>query len=133
MCDREPNEVGKVKREDHLRDREERFERHVFAATPRLGFALDAVFRGAGEIRFVIEDGFENRASVIQGKTDAECEEGRQEEDFFHPGARIQFALGANVEDRDGAGGGQEDRDIDEQCPQQGRLRPAGGGMEKHA
>src|ERR1700680_3930689 len=74
VLNREPNKVAKVKREGHLRDREKRLKGHVFAAAPGLRLALDTVFGRAGEVRFVIENGFENSARIIKGETDAERE-----------------------------------------------------------
>src|SRR5438067_2515510 len=54
VLNREPNEVGKIKREGHLGEGKKRFERHVLAGTPGLGLSLDPIFRGAGEVGFVI-------------------------------------------------------------------------------
>jgi hypothetical protein len=113
VLNREPNKVAKVKREGHLRDREKRLKGHVFAAAPGLRLALDTVFGRAGEVRFVIENGFENSARIIKGETDAEREQARQEQDFPHPGPRMQFTLRANIKNRDGDGCGHEDRTID--------------------
>ena len=90
-------------------------------------------FGRAGEIGFVIENGLENGAGIVQRETDAEREQAGQEQDFLHPGARMQFPLRANIKDRDGDGRGQEDRDIDQQHPKPAGLRPTTGGMEKHA
>src|SRR4051794_4051284 len=66
VLNREPNKIAKVKREGHFRDREKRLKGHVFAATPRLRFALDTVFGRAGKVRLVIENGFENGARIIK-------------------------------------------------------------------
>src|SRR5450755_519290 len=66
VLNREPNKIAKVEREGHLRDREKRLKWHIFAATPGLRLALDTVFRRAGEVRFVIENGFKNSARIIQ-------------------------------------------------------------------
>src|SRR5205814_8829307 len=133
VLDGEPDEVGEVKRERHFGQGQKRFERHVFAGTPRLGFALDPVLRGAGKIRFMIEDRFQDGAGIIDRETNAEGEERGQEEDFLHPGARMKFALRAYVKDRNGDGGRQEDRHVEEQGSDPGVLRSTGGRMEEHA
>src|SRR5437763_15381607 len=91
VIDGEPEEVGKINRERHFGQRQERFQRHVLAGTPRLGFAFDPVLRRAREIGFVIEDRLENGARIINGESYSEREERRQKQDFFHPGARMQF------------------------------------------
>jgi hypothetical protein len=108
----EPNKVGEIEGESHLRDREKRLEGHVLAVAPGLRFPFDTVFRRAGEIRFVIENSFENGPRIIKRKTDAEREQARQEQDFLHPGARMQFALRANIKDRNGDRCGHEDWSI---------------------
>src|SRR5687768_4106575 len=86
VLNRKPNEVGEINGERHLSDREKRLERHVFAGTPRLGFALDPVFRRAREIRYVIEDRLEDRPGIIERKTDAKGQQGGQQKNFLHPG-----------------------------------------------
>ena len=101
VLDREPEEVGEINRERHFGDRQKRFERHVFAGTPLLGFAFDAVLRRPCEIGFVIEDRFQNGAGIVDREPDAESKERGQQKDFLHPGARMKFALRANIEDRD--------------------------------
>ena len=47
----------------------------------------------------MVEDGFEDRAGVVNRKADPEREERREKKDLLHPGLRVQFALCANVED----------------------------------
>src|SRR3977135_4660065 len=82
----EPEEVREVNRERHFGQRQQRFERHVFAGTPLLRFALDPVLRRGSEIRFVIEDCFENGARVVDRAPDAQGEQRREEQDLLHPG-----------------------------------------------
>src|SRR5437660_3822586 len=69
MHDREPDEVGEIKPEGHLCERQTRLERPILAAAPRLRPALNSVFGRAREIRLVIEDRFQNRARIIERKT----------------------------------------------------------------
>src|SRR6266446_7671930 len=95
------DEVTEIDGESDFDNREERLQWHVAAGTPRLRSALDAVLRCALEFRFVIENGFEHSARVIDRQTDAECKKRRQQKHFLHPGARMQFTLRANVKDRD--------------------------------
>jgi len=78
VFDREPEEVRKINRERHFGDRQKRFERHVFAGTPGLSFAFDPVLRRAREIRFVIEDRFENGARIVDRESDTESEQRRR-------------------------------------------------------
>ena len=66
VLNREPNKVGEVKPEGHFRDREKRLKGHVFAVAPWLRFALDTVFGRPREIRFAVENGFENSARIIK-------------------------------------------------------------------
>src|SRR2546421_2531962 len=133
VVDGEPEEVGKINRERHFGQRQERFQRHVLAGTPRLGFAFDAVLGRAGEIRFVIEDRLENGARIINRESYTEREQGRQKEDFFHPGARMQLPLRANVKHCDGNRRSHKNRNVEEQRADPRRLRAAGRGMEEHA
>src|SRR2546423_2919819 len=133
VLDRKPKEVGKINRERHFREGEKGFERHVFAGAPRLGFAFDAVLGCARKIGFVIEDRFENCAGIIDGEADAERKERREEQNFFHPGARMKFALRAYIKYGDGNRRGKKNRNIEQHRSQPGGLRAAGGGMEEHA
>ena len=50
----------------------------------------------------MIEDRFQDGAGIIEGETDPECEQAREEKNLFHPAARIEFALRTNIKDRDG-------------------------------
>ena len=90
-------------------------------------------FGRARKIGLMIEDGFQNGAGIVERESDAESEQRGQQQDLLHPGARMQFTLRANVEDRHGEGGGQKDRDVDQEHSQPAALRPASGGMEQHA
>ena len=123
VLNREPDKVGKVERKGHFSDREKRFQGHVLAIPPGLRFALDAVLGRAGEIRLMIENGFEYRPRIIEGEANAEGEQARQEQDFLHPSVRVQFPLRANIENRHGDVSGQEDRDIDQKHPNPTGLR----------
>ena len=74
MSDRKPDEISKIETEGQFRERQSRLERAIFTPPPRLRFALDPVLRRPREIRFVIEDRFQNGARVVQGKANAERE-----------------------------------------------------------
>ena len=113
--------------------RQERLERHVAAGTPGLRLVFDAIFRGALEFRLVIEDRLEHGARIVDRKSDAERDQRRQKKDFLHPGARMQFALRANIEDRDGDRSGEENRNVEQEHAQPAGLRAAGRGMQEDA
>ena len=80
---------------------------------PWLRLALDTIFRCAVEVGLMIEDSFEHSARIIKRETDAEREQAWQEQDFLHPGARMKFALRANIKDRHRNRSGEENRNID--------------------
>jgi hypothetical protein len=48
--DRVPDKIAKVNGKKHLSRRQYRFERHIAAIAPGLGFAFYAIFWGTGEI-----------------------------------------------------------------------------------
>src|SRR6266704_3447813 len=87
----EPDEVAKIDREGQFCDRQCRFQRPVFATPPRLRFSLDPVLRCPREIRFVIEDRFQDGACVVERQTDTEREQARKEQHLFHPSARMKL------------------------------------------
>ena len=99
--DREPDEITEIDGETDFGDGQERFQRHVFASAPGLRLSLDPIFRCARKIGLVIEDRFEHGAGIIERKTDAQRKQARQKQDFLHPSARMQLALGTNIKHRD--------------------------------
>ena len=100
MSDREPDEISKIETEGQFGEGQTRLKRAIFTLPPRLGPALDPVLRRPRKIRFVIENRFQNGARVVEGKSNAEREQARQEQHLFHPGPGMKFALRANVKDR---------------------------------
>ena len=113
MCDCEPDEVAEINREGQLREGQGGFERPVFAGSPGLRFTFDPVLGRSREIGFVVKERFQHGPGVVERETDAEREQTGQEKNFFHPGARMQLALRANVKYRHRYRGGEEDGDVD--------------------
>jgi hypothetical protein len=70
--DCEPDKVTEINGKCHFRNRQERFERSVFASAPGLRFALDAILWCAGKIGVMVEDSFEDGARVVERQADAE-------------------------------------------------------------
>ena len=132
MGNREANEIGEIDRKRHLRDRQKRLERHVFARTPWLRFAFNSILRRARKIGLMIKDRLEHRSGVIERKTNAQREQTGQEKDFFHPAVRVQLALRANIKYRHRDGGSQKNRNVEEQGARP-TLGSAGGRMQQHA
>src|SRR5207248_691470 len=91
--DREPDEVAEVDGEGQFCDRQRRFQRPIFATPPRLRFSLDPVLRCPRKIRFVIEDRFQDRARVVEGKTDAERKQGRGARSGARVSCRSEWSL----------------------------------------
>ena len=79
----------------------------------------------------MIEHRFEDGAGVVERQADTQREQAGQKHDFLHPGARMQFALRANIEDCDRDGSGQKNRHINQQRADPAGLRAAGRGMEQ--
>ena len=124
---------GEIGGEAELDERQRGLEGAVTAGAPRLVLPHDAVLGRAREIAGVIEERLEDGAGVIDGEADAEGEEQGQQEDFLHPGARIEDALGADVEDAGGEGGGDEDRDIEQDGAPHAAAEAAADGVQEDA
>src|SRR5919198_3080556 len=94
---------------------------------------IDAVFGRAGEIGLVIDQRLQNSARVVERKANAERKQTRQEQDLLEPGAGMEDALRADVEDRDRHRGGEENRQVDEDGAQPAALRTADRWMQQNA
>src|SRR5438445_11921564 len=97
MGNREANEVSEINCKRHLRDRQKRLKRHVFARTPWLRFAFNSILRRARKIGLMIKDRLEHRSGVIERKTNAQCEQAWQEKNSFHPAVVVQLVLWADI------------------------------------
>src|SRR5205823_12815211 len=65
------NEVAEIDGKRQLRERERRFERPVFTASPRLRFAFNSVLWRPRKIRFVVNHRFEHCSRVVERETDS--------------------------------------------------------------
>ena len=102
MLQGEPDKIGEINCESHLRDRQDRLERPVLATAPGLRLAFNSILGRTREIGLMIKDGLEYGARIIERKADPKREQTRKQEYLLHPSAGIQFSLRTNVEDRDG-------------------------------
>ena len=89
MLERKPDEIAEIKRESHFGHGQERFERPVFARAPGLGFAFDSILGRASKVRLMIKNRFEHRTCVVEGKSNPERQQTRQEQNLLLPGARM--------------------------------------------
>ena len=71
----------------------------------------DTNYRYRQDSDFYYLTGFEEPEAIAV--INPEGEQTRQEKNFFHPGARIQLALRANIEYRHRYRGGEEDGEVD--------------------
>jgi len=130
--DREPDEVAEVDGEGQFCDRQRRFQRPIFATPPRLRFSLDPVLRCPRKIRFVIEDRFQDRARVVEGKTDAERKQTWKKQHLFHPRARVKLALRADIKHCHRHRRGKKNRNVDQESAHPAALWPARRWMQEH-
>src|SRR5713101_861043 len=90
-------------------------------------FVFDLEFGRANELTFHAQEGFENGLGVADRDADAGGHDERHKEEGAPPGARAKDALRDEIEARDGAGGGEKQREIEEQ-----HLKPALVGADDH-
>src|SRR5581483_6978021 len=95
-----PDEVAEIDRETQLRDGQRRFKRAIAARSPALGATLDSIFRCPSKIGFVIKNGLQNGAGIVQGKTYPQRKQTREEQHLFHPTPGMKLTLRANVKHR---------------------------------
>src|SRR6202034_2312568 len=111
-----PDTEGEVAADDQFEKRDETEPLAILRSA--LGFFaafLDAVFGGAFESALDAEERFHDGDGVGDGEADAEGHKKRQIEEGAIPAPRVEFFLGDEIEGRDGEGGGEEEREVDEE------------------
>src|SRR5205814_2837948 len=71
-------------------------------------------------------------SSIVERKTNSQCEQTRQKENPFHPCPWVQLALGTNIKNRHRSRCCEKDRNINEQRTQPPALWASGRRVQKH-
>jgi len=80
----------------------------------------------------VIEDRFQDRARVVEGKTDAERKQTWKKQHLFHPRARVKLALRADIKHCHRHRRGKKNRNVDQESAHPAALWPARRWMQEH-
>ena len=99
---------------------------------PGVPLALNAVFRRAHELRLNAEDGFEHRARIAHGNSDAHGQHKRHVEKGALPRLGIERALRGQIEAGNRAGGSQEQRQVDYQHLEPALVETHDHGRQQH-
>ena len=80
----------------------------------------------------MIEDRFQDRARVVEGKTDAERKQTWKKQHLFHPRARVKLALRADIKHCHRHRRGKKNRNVDQESAHPAALWPARRWMQEH-
>src|SRR6266404_6880218 len=87
----------------------------VFLCDEGISLTFDLVFGSARELAFLADDGFDDGLRVANGNPDASGHYKRHVKEGAPPIFRAELLLRNEVETGDGAGGGEEERQIDDE------------------